>query len=98
MWQWHFWEDRGAQWKLGWSRCETEWGQADPQDVNKEALNIKAKPGQSTEETDRRRNSRFREEFGPYGSGSGGLEGLHPGKSGVKAEEEKRKEGLKKKA
>ena len=49
-----------------------------------EAPNIKAKPEETTEEVDRRHNSRCREELGSFGSGSGGLEGqrrgLHEGR------------------
>ena len=35
-----------------------------------EPPNIKAKPGEATEEVDRRNNSRCREELGPFCSGS----------------------------
>ena len=38
-------QTRGVQVEMCWTRCETEWGQVDPQDVNMKAPNIKAKPG-----------------------------------------------------
>ena len=54
--------------ELSWTRCETEGEQGDPQDVNMEVPNIKAKPGKTAEEMDRRHNSRFWEALGPLGS------------------------------
>ena len=59
---------------MGWTRCETKQGQMDPQDVNMEGSNIKVKPGETTEEVDRRHNRRYREELGLFNTGSGGLE------------------------
>ena len=54
--------------------------------LNMEAPNNKARSGKTTEEMDRRYNSRCREELRPFGSGSEGLEdqrrGLHPGMDG----------------
>ena len=54
----------------------------DSQDVNLEAANIKVKPGEATEEVDRKHNSRW----GLFGLGSGGLEDqrrdLHPAVNG----------------
>ena len=64
----------------------------DLQDVNMKPPNIKAKPKETAEEMNRRHNSRWGEESGPFGSGSGGLEnqrrGLHFSNRRIKVEEE----------
>lgn len=59
--------------KIIWFYLLTEGGQVDPQNVKMETPNIKTKPGELTEEIDRRLNRHYREKLGPFGSLSGGL-------------------------